>query len=141
MNSFVTNGQIIWGPEYAVGIREIDSQHQTLFEIYNDLYQALDGDAAQEVTTTTLDRLLNYTDFHFKTEERLMVEHAYPMSSAHTAEHYVLIERAKLLQHRMHSGDPIVAKDTLDFLRRWLINHIQKVDRDLAEHLLSRGLT
>ena len=95
---------------------------------------------AGKAVSATLDRLLHYTDFHFKTEERMMVEHGYPMSSAHTAEHYVLIERSKLLQHRLQGGDQQVAVDTLDFLKRWLVNHIQKVDRDLAEYLMSRGV-
>ncbi|HEY5764163.1 MAG TPA: bacteriohemerythrin [Rhodocyclaceae bacterium] len=133
-------GKIEWGPEYETGVREIDSQHRTLLGIYNDLSDALELDTAGQAAATTLDRLLHYTDFHFKTEERMMVEHGYPMSSAHTAEHYVLIERSKLLQHRLQGGDQKVAVDTLDFLKRWLINHIQKVDRDLAEYLQSRGV-
>ena len=133
-------GQIEWGPEYETGVREIDSQHRTLLGIYNDLNEALQAGNQQEVVGTTIDRLLQYTDFHFKHEERMMVEYGYPMSSAHTAEHYVLIERSKLLQHRMQSGDAQVAMDTLDFLKRWLINHIQKVDRDLCDYLKSRGV-
>lgn len=133
-------GKIEWGPEYETGVREIDSQHRTLLGIYNDLSDALELDTAGEAASATLDRLLHYTDFHFKTEERMMVEHGYPMSSAHTAEHYVLIERSKLLQHRLQGGDQQVAVDTLDFLKRWLVNHIQKVDRDLAEYLMSRGV-
>lgn len=133
-------GKIEWGPEYEVGVREIDSQHRTLLGIYNDLSEALDvSSGVSEAVASALDRLLHYTDFHFKTEERLMVEHGYPMSSAHTAEHYVLIERSKLLKHRMQSGDTEIAMETLDFLKRWLVNHIQKVDRDLATYLLSRG--
>lgn len=132
--------KIEWGPEYEVGVREIDNQHRTLLSIYNDLSEAIEQDASGEVTAAALDRLLHYTDFHFKTEERMMVEHGYPMSSAHTAEHYVLIERSKLLQHRLQGGDTQVATDTLDFLRRWLVNHILKVDRDLAEFLQARGV-
>jgi hemerythrin len=133
--------QIIeWGPDFETGVREIDSQHKTLLGIYNEVGQALDAGRGDEIVASAIDRLLHYTDFHFKTEERLMVEHGYPMSSAHTAEHYVLIERSKLLQHRLHGGDPQVAKDTLDFLRRWLINHIQKVDRDFCDFLIARGV-
>ena len=131
---------LIWGPQYSVGVREIDTQHRNLIKLINEMHQALSHRAGEENVASVLRRALNYTEFHFSTEERLMAQYGYPLAVAHAADHLRLLDRARALQTRLLAGEAGVPVEAFNLLSSWLNDHIQKVDEDLGRFLVGKGL-
>ncbi len=79
--------ELVWKPFYSVGDSSLDAQHQQILAIVNDLLTTVEGGSERAVVTAVLDRLLRYTNTHFKYEERLMQKHGYPALGPHKAAH------------------------------------------------------
>ena len=126
---------LTWDNRYSVGIPAIDKQHNTLFDMVNDLHAAMMEGKAQSVTGPLLLRLANYTKTHFAAEESLMAAKNYPGLESHRAVHRDLIRQVDELLARSKRGDLSVNIDLMNFLRGWLTEHIQKMDRNYAPYL------
>lgn len=129
-----------WGPTFAVQNEQIDYEHQRLFSMVNDLHEAVHnpvGDASQTylMIKVTLDQLVNYADYHFRTEETLMRETNYPKAAEHKAQHDAL--RAKVIdfQKQVAAGKADVTDSLMKFLSDWLMSHIKKTDVALGQFL------
>lgn len=129
-----------WSNALAVGHAEIDRQHQVLIEIANRLNNAMHVGAGRAACGSILDELVNYTVNHFGFEEKLMEKHRYPDREAHLAAHHKLIEEVSKFKRQYESGATIPI-ELMGFIRDWLVNHILKVDKELARDLKSRGLS
>jgi len=87
-----------------------------------------------------LDGLATYTVSHFAHEERLMQLYSYPDFVKHKSEHDKLIAQVKSLQEDFRSGKATISLDVMEFLRRWLIDHICGVDKQYTAHLKAAGV-
>lgn len=126
---------IQWGKILSVGVEEIDEDHRKMIDIFNVLNQAIDANESAEYLTAILEELINCTVWHFSHEERLMLKHQYPHYQAHKTEHRDLIASAKELQHELlHSGKTL-AEEHLQYLERWLTQHILTSDQQLGHWL------
>ena len=67
-----------WTDEFSVGIPEIDADHQQLLKLLNDLHEAVETKAGDEVLEKVLDALLLYVSYHFAHEEGLFLRTKYP---------------------------------------------------------------
>ena len=129
-----------WDSKYSVNIGEIDRQHRKLFELFNELYQAMQQGHGDEVTTAkVLASVVAYTTYHFEYEENLLRQYGYPEEKAHRAEHAKLTEQAEALVRKLKEGRSEVAMATLKFLCDWLNNHILGSDRRFAPFLIDKG--
>jgi hemerythrin len=129
-----------WDQRYSVEIEEIDRQHQRLFELLNELYAAMQAGQAAEVIGKVLERVVDYTAYHFSFEEKLLSAHGYPDEAAHRAEHAALTSQAKALAERLHKGQGDVPTATLKFLYDWLARHILGSDKRYAAFLQKQGV-
>ncbi len=62
----------VWSDQYRVDIREIDEQHQRLFQLASGLNDAMGSGKGKEVLFRVFNELIAYTRTHFATEDRLM---------------------------------------------------------------------
>jgi len=131
---------IVWSDELSVGIEEIDNQHQKLVQLINGLHNHLLAGDANEIMGKLLDRVIEYTGFHFSTEEQLMEKYGYSFSAPHKREHQKLVDTALALQARLHSGNARITAETMTFLKDWLYHHILESDKLLGKHLKSKGV-
>jgi hemerythrin len=82
-----------------------------------------------------MEELISCTVWHFKHEERLMLRYGYRDLVEHRTEHAALIDSAKGLQRKLvHGATPPAAED-IDFLERWLTEHIYGADMALGSYL------
>ena len=130
----------VWDSKYSVNIREIDAQHQKLFDLFNGLYDAMQEGHANEVIGKVLTGVLDYTAYHFAYEEKLFRQYGYADEAAHRAEHAKLTEQAKALVQKLHAGQSHVTMATLKFLCDWLNNHILGSDKKFAPFLIGKGV-
>jgi len=130
---------ITWNDHLNVGVEEIDQQHQKLVQLINGLHNHMLAGDASEIMNKVLDRVIEYTGFHFQTEEQLMAQYAYPDSAAHKKEHKDLVDTAVNLQVKLKSGNSHLTMETMHFLQDWLQHHILGSDKKFAEYLISKG--
>ncbi|GAB6112789.1 bacteriohemerythrin [Desulfomicrobium salsuginis] len=119
---------------HVVGVGEIDEQHAELVSLVNRLCSTLQvGDGL--VVESLFKVLLAYTEYHFATELRLMLQHDYPNRREHDAEHERLVRELRRFGLEMGGRD---AAFLSDFFTTWLLEHILKQDKALGAFL--RGL-
>ena len=127
---------LVWSKILSVGVDEIDEDHRKLIQIFNILNHAVAEGDSPEYLAATLEELINCTVWHFSHEERLMLKHRYPETAQHKAEHRELIQTAKELQQAvLQAGKPMVDQQ-VEFLERWLTEHILTADGRLGSHLV-----
>ena len=127
---------IVWDNILSIGVDEIDEDHRKLIHIFNILNHAVAEKASPEYLAATLEELINCTVWHFSHEERLMLKYRYPASDEHKTEHRDLIQSARELQQAILQGDKPIADAQLQFLERWLTEHILTADGRLGEYLM-----
>lgn len=129
-----------WKDEYSVGIDSIDMQHRKLINLINQLQTAVDYSTGEIFEREALDELVEYTVTHFRYEEDLMEEHKYPGFEAHRAQHDEMVTRVTQVLHEYQSNQEAAMKDAVDFLKNWLINHINGTDKQYSKFLISKGV-
>jgi len=126
---------LVWDGILSVGVEEIDEDHRKLVNVFNVLNHAVRDGESPDYLAATLEELINCTVWHFSHEERLMLKHRYAGIDEHKAEHRELIESAKALQQQIIRAEKPVADEQIEFLERWLTEHILTADMRLGSYL------
>ena len=126
---------IIWGDILSVGVDEIDEDHRKLIHTFNILNHAIEEGESPDYLAAILEELINCTVWHFSHEERLMLRYDYPETEEHKAVHQQLIERAKKLQQDVLQSENHIEDKDIEFLERWLTEHILTDDLKLGSYL------
>jgi len=129
-----------FGQSYSVGVQTIDSQHKVLFGIINELHTAMMKGQAQSLTGPLLKKLTEYTRTHFTDEEAKMASTRYPGLADHRIKHTELLKQVDDYNDRFAKGEVTLNLHLLNFLRDWLVNHIQKVDREYGPWMNEHGV-
>ena len=117
-----------WDTHFVTGNSEIDGQHQKLVNLINQLHEAMRTGKGGNALSGIFDELLAYTDYHFKTEEKLFDSIDYQEKDKHKKEHQELVKQALALQVKFQSGATLVTIEVLKFLKNWVSDHILKMD-------------
>jgi len=118
----------------------MDNQHRKLFELVNQLSQAMDAGRGEDVIGKTLLSLVDYTQYHFLAEEKLMERYKFAGLPTHRGEHNYLTERVQAFKKDFDAGNRDVTSELLAFLQKWLTNHIQVVDQRYSDFLNAQGV-
>jgi hemerythrin-like metal-binding protein len=118
---------IVWTEDLEVQREEIDDQHRRLFAMLADFYTQLQKGAGREVQGKMLEDLMSYAGDHFATEEMLLQEH--PDFARHRQLHYGFIKKMNAFERSYLHGDITLGVEMVDFVRRWLCEHIAGIDR------------
>ena len=133
---------IRWDDKFSVGIALIDEQHKMLIQRVNDLAKAIEMNQSVGEIVRVLGFLIEYTNFHFSTEEKHMIENNYPGLNDHKAQH----EDFKTTLHHLtedfeEEGATQALADSINtFLTTWLVTHFQEVDIEFGKFLIDKGL-
>ena len=84
---------IDWDDSFSVKVKEIDAQHKRLVDMLNELYDAMRQGKGKEVLGKIIGGLIEYTDVHFKTEEKYFDKFGYPETEAHKKEHSDFVQK------------------------------------------------
>jgi len=126
---------IVWGDVLSVTVDEIDEDHRKLVSIFNILNHSVAEGESSDYLAAALEELINCTVWHFSHEERLMLKFGYEEIEEHKAEHRELINSVKNLQQKILQADKPVSEEEIEFLERWLTEHILTADMRLGSHL------
>ena len=126
---------IVWGDVLSVAVDEIDEDHRKLVNIFNILNHSVAEGESPDYLAAGLEELINCTVWHFSHEERLMLKYGYEGIEEHKAEHKKLINSAKKLRQEILQADKPVSDEDIEFLERWLTEHILTADMRLGSYL------
>jgi hemerythrin len=134
---------ILWTPKLAVGVPQIDEEHQELFGRVNRLLDAMAQAKAKEELQPLLAFLADYVTTHFGGEQRLMQQHRYPEAAEHLSQHAFFVAEFKVLAAEVQKGGPtaLVTIKLNKLLCDWLRDHVGSTDRRFGEFLRSAGPT
>jgi hemerythrin len=129
-----------WSDAYSVKVQQFDAQHQKLFEIINSLADAMRTGQGENVIREVVGQLAVYTRTHFLQEEVAMRQSGYPGLPAHQAQHSHLMAEVEKHKKDLDEGRKPNLVAVLNFLRDWLVQHIQKADKNYSDHLNAHGM-
>ena len=132
---------MVWTEKLSVGVGVLDDDHKRLVGMVNELYDAMQAGHGRESLGPILDRLVQYTKVHFAREEKFFAQTSYAASEAHKGEHEALTRQVIAVQQKFHSGaTATLSLDVMQFLKNWLVNHIQGSDQKYRPHLNANGI-
>jgi hemerythrin len=129
-----------WSDKLSVGVKQFDEEHKQLVRLINQLHDAMKTGQGKQVISNILQGLISYTQNHFATEERLMRAHGYPDYEQHKKEHNSLTLSVLDLQKQYQTGNMLLSQKVMDFLKDWLANHIQGLDKGYGPFLNGKGV-
>jgi len=135
-----TRKYLDWKDEYCVGIDSIDQQHRKLVDLINQLQTAVDYSTGEEFEREALDELVDYTKTHFSYEEGLMSDNGYPDFEPHKAVHNKMIKKVEEVLAEYEKDHDAAMSNAVEFLRGWLINHINGTDKEYSSFLIEKGV-
>jgi methyl-accepting chemotaxis protein/hemerythrin len=129
-----------WDASFATGISRYDEQHKKLFDMVNELADAMQQKRSKEAIGRVLNGLAEYTVNHFADEERSFAQAHYPEEHEHKALHKKLVDQVVELIGKFNAGETLLTQDVINFLQDWLINHIKGSDKKYGPHLTKNGI-
>lgn len=126
---------------YGVSVKECDAQHEKLVKLINELYDAMTKKQTRDVLQKILKELVEYTIYHFSTEENFFKITNYPDAAVQKLEHEKFTKTILDFKKKFEeSALTLISIDLLKFLKDWLLHHISVSDKKYGPHLNSNGI-
>jgi hemerythrin len=129
--------KFIWNEKYSVGVSTIDGQHQTFFQMVNDLIDFLNENKTDKNELMDLiGRLEAYSYYHLTYEENYYNLYHYIESDEHKREHDMYRSKIQEFKHDfLKEGADLntVATELLNFAGSWLKQHILMTDSKASD--------
>jgi methyl-accepting chemotaxis protein len=139
-NTYERTELIKWDKKYHIGLPTIDNQHKRLVEIINELYYGFGTKDNSKLIKRIIKQLADYTEYHFGEEEKYFTQTDYPDIKEHLSQHRKFVKKIKTFAKEVEDGDFTTSFDIIDFLKKWLLEHISKSDRKYVPHLTKHGI-
>lgn len=125
---------IVWDQKFAVGHERIDHEHQVFLDLIKNASLAGEEETPKEKVVRLLNEVRKYAEFHFYSEENVMLDLAYPDYEEHKREHQALLA---VLEDRVHDykNDRVELDEIVEFLFDWFALHTTGTDKKLTRHI------
>ncbi len=134
-DKIISNRFVKWSDSLSVGIDSIDNDHKKLLGMINQLQTAAHYHTDDDMIENILNELIDYTKYHFTREEGLMQECGYPDLEEHKKQHTSMIAQVTDFIDKYRTDGTRTADDVAQYLKAWLINHIDGTDQKYTPYL------
>lgn len=124
-----------WTDAYSVNVEKLDDQHKQYFRLLEDMHQGMQAGQGQAMLGIVLEKLVGYVTLHFSAEEQAMRDANYPNFFLHKRQHDEFALKIAKTVKQFKAGDVDITLDLMDYLNNWLVNHIQKADKQYAPYM------
>ena len=127
-----------WDNNYILGIESVDKQHKHLVDLTNQLAEIVSENKQDlEAIRKLIDKLSDYTIYHFHDEESVMVRYGLDRRHIiyHKRKHSDFINEIIEISSTISEENIPALKYLLDFLTHWLIYHILGDDKSMARQI------
>jgi len=132
---------ITWDETFSVGVKELDGQHQKLFEIINRLNNSINAPTNTEKTSEIIKELLDYSVYHFSTEEKYFEEFNYEHKEAHIKSHNAYKEKIDHFITDFKDKNGYLPFEIIEFLTNWWTAHVNGQDKLYVKCFHDHGLS
>jgi len=129
-----------WNDDLSVKIHSIDSQHMKLIEMINDFYDNIKNRSNDESIKKLITEMRKYALSHFNLEEKYMKQFSYPDYDAHKKEHDLFMSKVVELEEKFQHGKLLLTFEITSFLKGWVKQHIQVVDKKYSQFFIDKGI-
>ena len=129
-----------WDDKYNFCLSMIDEEHKIFIDINNKAFVASKHKDNIEETEEVIGEMLEYSDKHFSTEEAYMIKFKFPEYQWHRNEHLDFTDKAIKSYNKLISGNSQIANELLEYLKRWLVHHIEEIDKKYVDYFKENGL-
>ncbi|TDT72326.1 methyl-accepting chemotaxis protein/hemerythrin [Hypnocyclicus thermotrophus] len=129
-----------WTSDYSVSVELMDQEHIKLFDLINELNDAMINGQSSDKIESILDGLIDYTEYHFGDEEKLMKKINYSGLDEQIKAHRTFVNKMKEFKKDMQSGELLLSVKIINFLKDWLILHILNIDKKYSEYMNKNGI-
>jgi hemerythrin-like metal-binding protein len=127
---------LAWDPGLATGNRQIDDQHERIFQIFAELRAAIERHVGAGEVGRVLATLSIYVVAHFRLEEDLMFRAGFGGLETHRAAHEALRLHVEDLVDQFNAGG-LAPMALLDFMEHWLDDHVRNQDQPMVQFVTS----
>lgn len=126
-----------WKKEYEIGNEDIDNQHRDLVKIIDKYNHSISDPAIDSYKQigVTLKYLIDYTHYHFDSEESYMRKIKYPELEKHHVIHQELIYQLREILKKIKYERPYTPVEFYYFLASWLNDHILDEDQKIKKYV------
>lgn len=126
---------LVWTHTYNIGNELVDNQHKKLMHLINTLYDIQSGQKEDSQVQKVFQELVDYTVYHFQSEEELFQKHNYPEYQHHKQIHEQLVQEVAQYASAYEGGDAALKEKLMLFLTDWLKDHILGEDKKFGRFL------
>ena len=128
-----------WSENYATSIKILDEQHKELFNILDNCYDLLLNNKEEDKydkIINILEKLRDYTIYHFNTEEEFLKKNNYSKFLSHKFAHDAFIEQINGYDiYSIDKDQKGSVNEILDIVSSWIKNHILDIDKNIPNLL------
>ncbi len=124
-----------WHDQYIIGDWTIDEQHKMLFKLINDFHTQWSQVHDPKEIALLLNKLIQYCEHHFQTEESIMEKEGFPRMDQHRSDHEKLAKTIFLLNEEFAARRELASNDVQRFCKHWLVDHIVNADYQFRDYL------
>lgn len=123
-----------WDHKYELGHERIDSEHRIFLGLIVSFQEAATQGASKEKLVRILNEISKYAEFHFVSEENIMVDYSYPEREHHAQLHNTLLAQINDKLYLL-KRDKIDSNEVFEFLFQWFALHTTIEDKKLVGHI------
>jgi diguanylate cyclase (GGDEF)-like protein/hemerythrin-like metal-binding protein len=129
--------QLVWKDFFCSGNLLIDAEHQTLFQVSNELFSAILSDRPSPEISLIIGRLLADVARHFQDEQMILEKIGFPGLPKHREEHSILLARGIELSQQFHD-ETLSVGEVFQFLACDVVMiHLLGADREYFPYILN----
>lgn len=122
--------QLVWQDAFCSGNHLIDTQHQTLFRMSNDLLEAIESSCPLDRIIDMSTRLLDDINKHFHDEEAILESICFPGWELHRREHARLYKKGVELGKKLSKPNPNFDNIFKFLIYEMVFRHMNQRDRE-----------
>ncbi len=119
---------IVWYNKYNLQIPEMDEQHKRIVKLVNEFKEAWDTKKSVNELVKIIKNLINYSSYHFRSEEEYMGEYKYTEIKEHKAEHKKLNQLLQKVEKDLSKNKQDQVQDNLESIKKQFIYHFTESD-------------
>jgi hemerythrin len=123
-----------WKSWFEIGHERIDSEHRAFLNLIRDMNAQAEAGLDRDRLLRSLEEMQKYADFHFLSEENVMLDAGYPDLENHTLLHARLLKEVRNKATAVRLGEAS-SQEVVTFLYDWFCNHTVNEDAKIAQHL------
>ena len=130
---------ITWENRLSINIPLIDTQHKLLIAMTNKLHEACRGsdEPAKEQFRKTASEVTAYVNYHFSTEEQIMLKTEYPGMAIHKRHHAEFMHQVLDIISTLETGKKYDPHQFVRFLRDWILSHVSFMDSKMGQYIVN----